>query len=80
MYPVTCNLGHSERIIRIGLGLLLLAVAGLTLLPGWGTLLALVIGAVALLTGFLGFCPAWRLFKMNTCDSKPAESSQEGIQ
>ena len=66
-----CNLGHNvghvERVIRIALGLTLLAVGGLTALPAWGTLLILIIGIVALVTGIMGYCPAWRLLGMNTC-------------
>ena len=51
---MACNLGKMERSIRIALGLILLAIGGLTALPNWG----LVIGLVALLTGAAGYCPA----------------------
>ena len=68
-----CNVGHSDRMIRIALGLVLLAIAGLTALPVWGTVIALVVGTIALLTGAMGFCPAWRLFGINTCDPKHSE-------
>ena len=61
------NVGHVERVIRIGLGLALLAIGGLTALPVWSTMFILVIGLVALVTGIMGFCPAWRLLGMNTC-------------
>ena len=58
-----CNVGHIDRMIRIALGLVLLAIAGLTALPVWGTLVALVVGTIALLTGAMGFCPAWRVVR-----------------
>ncbi|GJL55470.1 MAG: hypothetical protein NPIRA02_26020 [Nitrospirales bacterium] len=61
------NMGHVERIIRIGLGLALLAIGGLTALPVWGTLIVLVVGIVALVTGIMGFCPAWQFLGINTC-------------
>ena len=72
---MTCNVGHTERMVRIGLGILFLGIGGLTMMPGWGTGLALVIGVVALGTGILGFCPAWRLFGMNTNEHKQTKSS-----
>ena len=71
---MACNVGHTERMIRIGLGVVLLAIAGLTMLPGWGTGVALVIGFVALITGCVGFCPAWKLFRLNTCEPRQKSS------
>ena len=65
---VEYNLGHMERVFRVGLGVILLAVGGLTALPTWGTTIAIFIGIVALVTGVIGYCPAWRLFGINTCD------------
>jgi hypothetical protein len=61
------NLGHHERVIRVGLGFLLLALFGFSLLPGWGELVLLVVGLVALLTGIIGYCPAWQIMGINTC-------------
>ncbi len=69
------NVGHVERIIRIGLGLTLLAIGGLTALPMWGTFITLVVGIVALATGIMGFCPAWRFLGINTCHHPPAKDS-----
>ncbi|GJL61568.1 YgaP family membrane protein [Candidatus Nitrospira salsa] len=69
------NIGHIERIIRVGLGLTLLAIGGLTALPMWGSMLTLILGIVALLTGLLGFCPAWRLLGVNTCHHTHAKGS-----
>ena len=69
------NVGHIERIIRIGLGLTLLAIGGLTALPVWGTVIILVVGIVALVTGIIGFCPAWRVLGVNTCHHTHAKNS-----
>jgi hypothetical protein len=33
--------------------------------------LAYVVGVVALVTGAIGYCPAWQLFGINTCPVKP---------
>jgi glucose uptake protein GlcU len=63
----TCrNLGHHERIIRIAVGLVLLALSGFVILPGWGDLVLIVVGLIALLTGIIGYCPAWHAVGINT--------------
>ena len=56
------NIGGIDRIIRIVIGLALIAVA--IFVPGawWGW-----IGVVPLLTAFIRFCPLYPLFKINTC-------------
>jgi hypothetical protein len=38
--------------------------------PGWAVGVMLVLGGVAMLTGLVGFCPAWKLFGINTCATK----------
>ena len=68
-----CNLGGMERGIRVGIGLVLLAIGMFGDLPGWGVGVAYLIGAVALVTGVIGFCPAWTLLGINTCHTPPAE-------
>ena len=65
-----CNMGHHERVIRVGVGLLLLAIGGFSIVTEWANLLALGVGMIALLTGILGYCPAWHLFGISTCSSK----------
>ena len=36
-----------------------------------GAVLAVyLVGAVALLSGLVGFCPAWKLLGLNTCAAK----------
>ncbi len=56
------NEGTVDRAIRIvvGLGLLSLAVLGPKTM--WG-----LVGIVPLLTGVVGFCPAYRLLGISTC-------------
>lgn len=70
---MTCNVGGVERPIRILVGVLLLALAMFGGMPTGGAWAVGVIGAVALVTGTVGFCPAWRLFGINTCRANPAE-------
>lgn len=60
------NVGTFDRIARIIVGLLLVALY--FIYPG-GTYswLYLVIGAVPLVTGLIGTCPLYSLLGMNTC-------------
>lgn len=69
---MTCNVGGIERPIRIGLGLVLLGIGAFADLPPIATAIAYVIGTVALVTGAIGFCPAWTLLGINTCPTKPS--------
>jgi uncharacterized membrane protein HdeD (DUF308 family) len=69
---MSCNLGGTERGIRIVLGIVLIGVGALAGLPEAGMYAAYVVGAVALVTGAIGYCPAWQLFGINTCPTKPA--------
>jgi hypothetical protein len=50
----------------------LLGIGGFAGLPPVGTGIALVVGTIMLVTGAIGFCPAWTLLGINTCPTKPA--------
>ncbi|MFM8551527.1 MAG: DUF2892 domain-containing protein [Nitrospiraceae bacterium] len=71
---MTCNVGGVERPIRIGLGLILLGVGAFAGLPPVATAIAYAVGAVALVTGAMGYCPVWTLLGINTCPAKPVEN------
>lgn len=64
---MTCNVGGIERPIRILLGILLIGLGAFAGLPPVGTGIMLAVGTIALVTGAIGFCPAWSLFGINTC-------------
>ena len=64
-------LSASEQLFF--LGLILLGVGAFAGLPPVPTAFAYVIGAVALGTGAVGFCPVWILFGINTRPTKPDE-------
>ena len=70
---MTCNVGGVERPIRIVLGIALLGIGAFAGLPPMGTGVALVVGTIMLVTGAIGFCPAWTLLGINTL------SDEEGI-
>ncbi len=71
------NLGHHERIIRVGFGFTFLAVSGFSIFPGWGDLLLMGVGLIALLTGLIGYCPAWHAVGLNTCNIDHDHSDSE---
>jgi hypothetical protein len=64
------NVGGFDRVLRIVVGLVLIALAATGTVGLWGW-----IGVVPLLTGLFRFCPAYSLFGMNTC---PMNSRKAG--
>jgi len=64
------NVGGTEKGIRLVLGGLMLVLAPVLDLPTWGTATLSVVGIVALLTGTVGYYPAWTIFGINTCRVK----------
>ena len=64
------NVGGTEKGIRLVLGGLSMAAALLIDLPTWGTATLGVVGIVALVTGAVGYCPAWSILGINTCQVK----------
>ena len=59
------NVGGVDRILRIVLGLALIALAATGNVVWWGWLVV-----VPLLTGVVRFCPLYPLVGMNTCPIK----------
>lgn len=62
------NVGTSDRVIRILLGVVLLVAGFLTHYVL--SVILLVVGVVSLITGLFGFCAIYRLFGINTCRVK----------
>ena len=58
------NVGNADRVIRIIAGLVILSA--LFLAEGGGRWWGLV-GIVPLVTGLIGWCPAYALLGLNTC-------------
>ena len=71
-----CNTGRIDRIIRVvaglALGVFAWFVLGLDEAKTVGVIAA-VIAAVLIITGIVGFCPAYRLFGINTCKTNGDE-------
>ena len=58
------NVGAIDRMLRIVVGLVLIALAATGTVGAWGW-----IGVVPVLTGLFLFCPAYTLLGMNTCSA-----------
>lgn len=58
------NVGKTDKIIRIVLGLTI-AAAGIYFKSWWG-----IVALVPLLTALTGFCPLYRFLGINTCKTK----------
>lgn len=56
------NVGGMDRGLRIVVGLVLIALAATGTVGAWG-----YIGVVPLLTGLIGWCPAYLPFGIKTC-------------
>ncbi|RLD38954.1 MAG: DUF2892 domain-containing protein [Bacteroidetes bacterium] len=55
------NVGTIDKVIRIILAVIIGAL-GYYYQSWWG-----LIAIVPLLTGFIGYCPAWSIFGLSTC-------------
>ena len=60
------NESSVDRVIRVVLGIVLLALNLAGVVTGsWGIVL-LVVGALSLVTGLIGFCPLYAALKIRT--------------
>lgn len=59
------NEGTIDRAVRVLAGLVLIALAATGTIGMWGW-----IGILPLLTGTIGFCPAYAIFGVSTCPMK----------
>jgi hypothetical protein len=62
---MTKNVGGIDRIIRITVGLGLIAAAVTGAIGVWG-----YVGLVPLATGLMGWCPPYAMLGFNTCKTK----------
>ena len=64
-----CNVGKRDKIIRLILGLLIIAI-GIYFKTWWG-----MVGAILIITAFIGWCPAYVPFGISTCTKERKEVS-----
>lgn len=62
---MSCNVGKLDRVLRVVVGLILIALVFVGPQTPWGW-----IGVVPLLTGLFGYCPAYSLLGIKTCKTK----------
>ena len=62
---MTANVGTLDQILRILVGLVLIALVFVGPKTPWGW-----IGLIPLLTGLVRFCPAYTLLGLSTCAKK----------
>jgi sulfite exporter TauE/SafE len=67
---MSMNVGGIDRILRIIVGIALIAFALGYIAPGTGYNKFGWIGIVPILTAIFGFCPAYTLLGLNTCPMK----------
>jgi hypothetical protein len=65
-----CNVGNIDRILRISVGVMLVALTANGILGWWGWL-----GLVPLATGVFRFCPAYPLLGINSCENSGDKDS-----
>jgi hypothetical protein len=59
-----CNVGSTEKVIRIILGTVIVLV-GMLYRSWWG-----LIGLAPIITGAIGWCPLSQLLGVSTCEKK----------
>lgn len=57
-----CNVGKTDKLLRISAGIALLGLGASGVIGWWG-----LIGVVPLATGLLNWCPAYTLLGIKTC-------------
>lgn len=63
---MTTNMGSIDRLLRIVVGVALLAAALGLLGPHYTTIWGWI-GIIPLVTAFIGWCPAYAVFGIRTC-------------
>ena len=65
---MTKNMGNLDRVVRGLIGVIaLLGAFVLGWFSGWALWLAVIVGAVMLITSVVGVCPLYRMVGLNTC-------------
>jgi len=65
------NMGSHDRVLRLLIAATIGVLYFLSIITGILGIVLLVLGAVFLLTSFIGSCPLYRPFGINTCKKNP---------
>ncbi len=69
------NMGSADRIIRVIIAAIVAVLYFTGTISGTLGIVLLVLAAVFVLTGLVGFCPLYKLFGMSTCTQKDKNKS-----
>ena len=61
------NMGEADRVIRIAVAATIALLCYINIITGAWAIVLLILSAVFLLTGFIGWCPLYSPFSINTC-------------
>ena len=64
------NMGNTDRLIRVILALVMIALYATETVTGTTGIVLLVLAAVFILTSLVKFCPMYPLVGLNTCPKK----------
>ena len=70
-----CNVGKTDKIIRIIIGIITLGIAFFGGVEGTLKIILIIVGIIGLGTGILGFCALYTLLGINTCKTKEDSST-----
>ena len=67
---MSTNVGTIDRVVRIVVGVLLIAFAIPVVFPSTGWNWIGWIGVVPIITAVVGYCPAYSVFGLSSCSAK----------
>lgn len=64
------NIGSSDKLIRLGVAIVLIVLFYLEIITDTMGMIALVIALLLTVTSLINFCPLYLIFKINTAKKK----------
>ncbi|MCZ2443946.1 MAG: DUF2892 domain-containing protein [Flavobacteriales bacterium] len=64
------NMGGIDRMLRIGIAIAIAILFFTKIISGVLGIALMILAGVFLVTSFIGFCPIYTLFGINTCKTK----------
>lgn len=64
------NIGSSDKLIRLGVAIVLIVLFYLEIITGTMGIIALLIALLLTITSLINFCPLYSIFKFNTAKKK----------
>jgi len=64
------NMGNADRMIRLSIVIAIVALSYFNIIEGTLANLLLALAGIFLVTGLLGYCPAYSAFGIKTCSFK----------